>query len=167
MASLFDGLPAPEASSLTGFSGNRIDRRSENRTEESVPAALADPAARLYLFRGDQALVRGAEPLFTAAEARGLGAEPERTILLGWAAAGPRLAAELGSGTAVDDPAIRLVDLRTLAVEGAVRRGRSATGTPATASAPSAASRRRSGSAATGATAPPAAPSIFPAPTRS
>lgn len=120
MASLFDGLPAPEASSLTGFSGNRIDRRSENRTEESVPAALAEAAARLYLFRGDQALVRGAEPLFTAAEARALGAEPERTILLGWAAAGPRLAAELGSGTAVDDPAIRLVDLRTLAVEGAV-----------------------------------------------
>jgi len=120
MASLFDGLPQAEASTLTGFSGNRIDRRSENRTEATVPAALVDPAARLYLFRGDQALLRGAEPLFTAAEASALGAEPERTILLGWTAAGPRLAAELWSGTAVDDPAIRLTDLRTLAVDGQV-----------------------------------------------
>ncbi|KAB2875119.1 MAG: NAD(+) diphosphatase [Bauldia sp.] len=123
MASLFDDLPQPEASSLTGFAGNRIDRRSESRDEDSVPSALADPAAMLYLFRADQALLRStnpAEPLFTFAEAARLGTTPERTILLGWTPAGPRLAAQLADETAIDEAAIRLADLRSLAVEGTV-----------------------------------------------
>ena len=120
MPSLFDGLPQAEASTLTGFSGNRIDRRSENRTDESVPVAIADPAARFYLFRGDQALLRDADPLFAAAEAWALGAAPERAILLGWSAGGPRLAADLPAGATVDEAAIRITDLRSLAVEGQV-----------------------------------------------
>ena len=43
MAHFFDGLPTEDRSNLHGFSGNRIDRRSENRDDDSVPAALADP----------------------------------------------------------------------------------------------------------------------------
>ena len=58
MASFFEGLPETEASSLHGFSGNRIDRRSEKRDDGAVAAALADPAARLYLFQGDKAVLR-------------------------------------------------------------------------------------------------------------
>ena len=121
MTSLFDGLPDREASSFTGFAGNRIDRRSESRDDQSVQTALADPAARLYLFRGDHALLRQAdpaEPLFSLAEAIGLGAATERIILLGWTPAGPRLAAQLGDDATIDEAAVRPTELRTLAVEG-------------------------------------------------
>lgn len=119
MPNLFDGLPAEEASRLNGFAGNRIDRRSENRSEDSVPRALADPSARLYLFRADKVLVRPpADPLFSRAEAEAMGAG--EAILLGWTPAGPRLAAMLAAEAPVDEAAIRLPDLRSLAVEGAV-----------------------------------------------
>jgi NAD+ diphosphatase len=46
---LFD-RPADEPSRFVGFSGGRIDRLSENRSEDSLPAALADPDAR-YLIQ--------------------------------------------------------------------------------------------------------------------
>ena len=121
MASLFDGLPQREASSHTGYAGNRIDRRSENRTDESVPAALADPTARLYLLIGDNVVLKSAEPpapLFTLAEAKAFGAPAEQIILLGWTPSGPRLALNLPGGTSVDEAAFRLIDLRTLAIEG-------------------------------------------------
>lgn len=119
MASLFDDLPLEEASAGNGFAGNRIDRRSEKRTEESIDRALADPCARLYLFAGDKALIGAAgEPLFSTAEADRLGAARDAIILLGWATEGPRLAAQLPEATVIDESAIRLIDLRSLAVEG-------------------------------------------------
>ena len=154
MPSLFDGLRLPEASSLNGFAGNRIDRRSEKRSEGSIAAALADPGARLYLFSGDKALLEaGIDPLFAAGEARASAFRREADgVLLGWLPDGPRLAAMVPETTPLDETAIRLVDLRSLAVEGARVAGasrragagaeRSATGTHATASAPSAGSRR-------------------------
>src|SRR3712207_8378789 len=46
-----------ERSHLNGFSGNRLVRLSEARTEDSVARALADPNARLYLFAEDRALL--------------------------------------------------------------------------------------------------------------
>lgn len=123
MRSLFDGPPVPEASSLNGFAGNRIDRRSEHRDAGSVEAALADPAARLYLFRGDLALLKpgpSPDPLFPIGEALKLGAARDRTILLGWTETGPRLAAPLVEDAVVDEAAIRLIDLRSLAIEGSL-----------------------------------------------
>lgn len=121
MANFFDGIPAQDASSLHGFSGNRIDRRSENRDEDAVPAALADPAARLYLLRDDLAMLRQdkpGDPLFTAEEAGELGATDAETVLLGWGEDGPRLAAMLPETAPVDESRIRLVNLRSLAIEG-------------------------------------------------
>jgi NAD+ diphosphatase len=118
--SFFDGTPATEPSAFTGFAGNRIDRRSEKRDEQAVATALAEPAARLYLFNGDKALLRNSDPLFTAAEADAFGAPREAAVLLGWTPAGPRLAAVLPEGTAVDETDARLIDLRSLAVDGAV-----------------------------------------------
>ncbi len=121
MANFFDGFPTEDPSSLHGFSGNRIDRRSENRDDQSVPAALADPSARLYLLRDDLAMQKhgsGLDPLFTLAEAEAFGAVREEVVLLGWSEDGPRLAVTLPATTPVDEDRVRLTDLRTLAVEG-------------------------------------------------
>jgi len=123
MANFFDGIPTEDASGLHGFSGNRIDRRSENRDENAVPAALADPAARLYLLRDDQAMLKqgaGTDPLFTAAEAEALGVARDEIVLLGWSESAPRLAAMQAETTLVDESRIRLVHLRDLAIEGEV-----------------------------------------------
>lgn len=119
MESLFDGMPAEEASARNGYARNTIDRRSEKRGADSLATALADPSARLYLFRGDKALLRGTNPLFSHREATALG-ELADTILLGWSENGPRLAAALADATPIDEALIRPIDLRSLAVEGAV-----------------------------------------------
>jgi NAD+ diphosphatase len=121
MASFFDRVPAQEPSAGNAFAGNPIDRRSEERNDESIPTAYADPAARLYLFQGDKAILgQGAAPLFTAGEAEALGFTHESLILLGWATGGPRLAATLPTEAAIDEERLRALDLRSLAVEGAV-----------------------------------------------
>jgi len=121
MTSFFDGLPPVEASSALGFAGNRIDRRSEKRDDAVVVAALADLAARLYLFRGEKAVLRqDAEegPGVRWDEALALGAEAGTALLLGWSNGGPRLSVTLPETAILDETALRVVDLRTLAVEG-------------------------------------------------
>jgi NAD+ diphosphatase len=126
MPRFFDRLPQPEPSTLFGFAGNRISRMSEHRTPDSVAAALSDAAAGVYLFRADKALIKaGGDPLFTVAEALALGASRADAILLGWAAGdarggGPRLAAAIPESQPVDETQITLVDLRSLAISGAV-----------------------------------------------
>ncbi len=120
MADWFDSLPETEASALTGFAGNRIERRSEARAPDAVKRALADPAARLYLFAADRPLMRGSDPLFDAGEAEHLGLNRDEAVLLGWTPAGPRLAAVIAEDAAPDD--IVAADLRALATTGAVGR---------------------------------------------
>jgi NAD+ diphosphatase len=123
MANFFDGLPETEPSRLHGFSGNRIDRRSDKRDAAVVAMALADPAARLYLFRGDKVVLRvdGASgPLFELSEAEALAADRGATILLGWTEAGPRLAVTVPDAAAIDEARLRLIDLRSLAIEGTI-----------------------------------------------
>ncbi len=116
MTSLFDGLPAVEPSSLTGYAVNRIDRRSEMRGADSLTQALADAQARLYLFRGEPALIKtGDDPLFTADEAKALGADFGKAVLLGWIDNGPRLAAALAEEAPIDETRVAAVTLRTLA----------------------------------------------------
>ncbi len=116
MTSLFDGLPAVEPSSLTGYAGNVIDRRSEGRGPDSLAVTLADPAARLYLFRGEPALIKtGDDPLFSTEEAEALGADLTRAVLLGWSDGGPRLAAALSEEAPIDETKVAAVTLRTLA----------------------------------------------------
>jgi NAD+ diphosphatase len=120
MASFFDSLPETEASSLQGFAGNRIERRSEKRDDAALETALADAAARLYVFAGEQAVLRPGrdDPTFARAEAEALGARRDAVILLGWTNAGPRLAVTLPDGAPLDETAFRLADLRSLALEG-------------------------------------------------
>jgi NAD+ diphosphatase len=115
--SFFDGMSFPEASSRTAYAGNRIDRRSELRTADSVPTALADETARVYVFRGDPALVKpGLEPLFTPAETDGLGVERANMVLLGWTTDGPRLAATIAESVAIDEARTAPINLRALAI---------------------------------------------------
>ncbi|HVY19506.1 MAG TPA: NAD(+) diphosphatase [Bauldia sp.] len=111
----FDGMPAVEPSARVGFAGNRIERRSEHRSADAVPAAVGDDRARFYLFRGDKVLLRGSDPLFEPREADGLGAVRDETVLLGWAGDGPRLASLLPDSAQIDEQRIGLVDLRTVA----------------------------------------------------
>ena len=120
MPSFFDGQPAIEPSADTGFAGNRIDRRSEHRSADSVPAALAEPSARVYLFRSDKALLRGIDPLFTVPEAVALGADLRTTVLLGWSDNAPRLAATVPDAAVIDESRIALSDLRSVAIAGEV-----------------------------------------------
>jgi len=123
MTSFFEGLPDKEASTFNGFAGNVIDRQSEHRNAESVAAALADKTARLYLFAGDKAIYRPGtppDPLFSVSEADKLGALKTDVILLGWAEEGPRLAATLPPTDIAESDGIKILDLRSLAMEGAM-----------------------------------------------
>jgi len=119
---LFSRLPQPEPSTLTGFSGNTLDRRSESRNEATLAAALADPSARIYLLRGDDALLRSgeaAEALFTLRESEVVGAAMDDVILLGWDGSAPRLATTLTSELSFDVDMFRTVSMRSLAIAGA------------------------------------------------
>ncbi|MEO8669335.1 MAG: NAD(+) diphosphatase [Bauldia sp.] len=122
MANFFDGSPTHEPSSGNAFARNPIDRRSEERGETSIPTAFADPAARLYLFIGDKAVLKdgSSDPLFPVDAAEALNLRHETLILLGWAATGPRLAATIPDETPLEVRGLRAIDLRALAVEGLV-----------------------------------------------
>jgi NAD+ diphosphatase len=114
----FDRLPPVEPSTTVGFSGNTLDRRSEARNESTYAAALADPNVRVFLLRGDEAMMRAggtSESLFSLKEAKALGALMDDAILLGWQDSSPRIAAIVGNDTSFDVDAFHAVPLRTLA----------------------------------------------------
>jgi NAD+ diphosphatase len=108
-------MPAAEPSTLVAFAGNRIERRSEHRSDDAIPAAFHDARARLYLFRADKVLTRGGDLLFTVAEADALGLNRAEAVLLGWDGEAPRLTAVLPEAAAIDETRITLTDLRALA----------------------------------------------------
>ena len=111
-----------EASALTGYSLNPLDRLAEARNPDCVARALARIDARIYLFAGDKPLLRlvsppsGFEPSFAPAEAAALGMDAGAGVLLGYLDGAPRLAAPLRE--APSDGGLKAIDLRTLAVEG-------------------------------------------------
>lgn len=111
-----------ESSHLNGFSGSRIERASEARSETCVEEALADPRARIYVFHGDRPLlvsgVEGSTLLATPEDARRLGVDPRAIVLLGTAPEGPRLAALLAADREIGEGALA-GDLRAIASEGA------------------------------------------------
>ena len=84
--SLFSA-PEREPSQFVGFAGNRIDRQAENRSEETLPAALADPRLRVLQTRGGRLYVKlggeAADAYFTLAEAQAMGARLDDAVLLG------------------------------------------------------------------------------------
>lgn len=126
MPSFFNDRILHQRQSLLAFSGSPIERWSEGRESLDTRAALAGANAAVYLLRDDRALVRvnGAGLLagFTPAEAEEFGLDADSLIVLGVAEAGPRLAGLVAPDLALPDD-IKVVDLRSLAIEGAMAQG--------------------------------------------
>lgn len=86
MKSLF-AAPEREPSHFVGFAGNILDRDAENRSEETLPAALAEPQTRILVSRGGRLALRmGLEAMsayFRIDEAEALGVRLADAVLLG------------------------------------------------------------------------------------
>lgn len=117
--------PEREPSQFVGFAGNRIDRQSENRTDDSLEIALADPRVRILQTRGGRLYLKlddegRFEGYFTLADAVAMGAKLDRAVLLGMAEAGPVVMAP-GAIEPDDLPeAIKAIDHRSVYTQGLV-----------------------------------------------
>jgi NAD+ diphosphatase len=115
--------PQREASQFVGFAGNRIDRQSENRSDESLAMALADPLTRVMQSRGGRLYIKvseAAEPnaYFSVAEATEMGAKLGSAVLLGMSDDGPVVVAP-GSVDPDDLPeSIKAIDHRSIYTQG-------------------------------------------------
>lgn len=119
----FPDAPQAEPSSLTGFAGNRLERLSEKRSEQSVPDALADPRARLLLLGGGRAVLRlngtGLSPWFGLRELDALGVDAGDSILLGFESDGtPVLATPVDPAIADVHDDLKAIDYRSIYVQG-------------------------------------------------
>jgi NAD+ diphosphatase len=99
--SLFEtDAPHPEASRLTAFSGNRLDRAAEHRTEDCLEQAVAHDGAHILVLAGGKLVLKHddqvLDALFAKHELAGLHPDMETLILLGYRQNGePRLAVSL------------------------------------------------------------------------
>jgi NAD+ diphosphatase len=118
---LFDA-PEREPSHFVGFANNRIDRLSENRRDDCVETALADPSCRLMLLRGGRMHLRmngdGFEGYVNRAEAEALSAKLEHAVLLGWDEVGPVLAAPAALEPEALPAEIKAIDYRSIYAQG-------------------------------------------------
>jgi NAD+ diphosphatase len=109
------------------YSGSRLERAALHRGDPAKLAALADNSrAGFYLVGGDLAVLKAQEtpldPLFSPAEARALGAALE-AVFLGLLDDAPRFGAGLDAPTIESLKTrndLKLIDLRTIAMQGAV-----------------------------------------------
>lgn len=120
---LFDA-PLREASQFVGFSGNRIDRRSENRPDDCVKQALADPRTRLMILCDGRLCLKpegeSCDPWFRPGASSTLQVSLEKAILLGSDDDGPVLAAPAAIA-AEDMPAsIKAIDYRSVYTQGLI-----------------------------------------------
>ncbi|MGI6853998.1 NAD(+) diphosphatase [Mesorhizobium sp. 1B3] len=119
--SLFDAPPL-EPSQFVGFAGNRIDRQSETRGDDSAEKALADPSARLLLVTGGRICLKlnggGFDPYHDIAESEALAARLDQAVLLGWSASGPLLAAPAGIDLELLPEGIKAIDYRSVNMQG-------------------------------------------------
>jgi NAD+ diphosphatase len=118
---LFDA-PPHEPSRFVGYAGNRIDRQSENRSDDSATQALADPSARVMLMRGGRIYLKlngaGFDPYYRVGDVDALKARREHAILLGYSAEGPVLAAPAGVEPDELPDTIKAIDYRSVNVQG-------------------------------------------------
>ncbi|MDQ2632123.1 MAG: NAD(+) diphosphatase [Pseudomonadota bacterium] len=121
---LFDA-PQAEPSQFVGFAGNIIDRQSENRTDDSLERALADPATRLLLMGSGRILLKfdaegRAQGYFDAAEAATLCPETDNAVLLGFSPTGPVVAVPVTAEAETLPQTIKAVDYRSVYMQGLV-----------------------------------------------
>ena len=116
--------PEREPSQFVGFAGNRIDRQSENRSDDSLDAALADPRARIMITRGGRLWLKldggTFDPWFALAEARATGAKIEHAVLLGSDKGGPVVVAPGALEPEALPDGIKAIDHRSVYVQGLV-----------------------------------------------
>jgi len=118
----FFSTPEREPSQYVGFSGNRIDRQSENRTEASLQLALADPRLRVIVMQGGRLYMRVGTPeaagFFDTEGAHALGADFGEAILLGTSEAGPVVVAPSRvEPDALPEP-FKAIDIRSVLNQG-------------------------------------------------
>ncbi|MER8575164.1 NAD(+) diphosphatase [Mesorhizobium sp. M1338] len=121
---LFDA-PLREPSQFVGFAGNTIDRQSENRADDSVNKALADPATRLLLMNGGRLYLKlgdgnGLDPWFAAAESEAFKVSLAQGILLGFSELGPVLAVPAGIDAEQLPETIKAIDYRSVYMQGLI-----------------------------------------------
>lgn len=120
---LFDA-PLREPSQFVGFAGNTIDRQSENRADDSVEQALANPSTRLLLMHGGRLYLKpgdgGFDPWFDAEEIQPLQAPLDRGVLLGFSESGPVLAVPAGIEPEQLPEAIKAIDYRSVYMQGLI-----------------------------------------------
>jgi NAD+ diphosphatase len=109
------------------YSGSRLERAAQFRDQEDKLTALAqDQGAGMYAIGGESIILkpRGEEldPLFSPAQAQTLG-QPQETVFLGLLDGAPRFGVGLDAAAVEALKAradLKLIDLRTIAVQGAV-----------------------------------------------
>lgn len=120
---LFDA-PLREPSQFVGFAGNAIDRQSENRADDSIDKALADPSARLLLMHGGRLHLKlvdgGLDPWFHLAESQPLKPSPEQGVLLGFSESGPVLAVPVAVEPEQLPETIKAIDYRSVYMQGLI-----------------------------------------------
>jgi NAD+ diphosphatase len=118
---------SPPGQTTQAYSGSRIERAAQFRDHEDKLAVLAqDQRAAIYVISGELIVLksRGEEldPLFSLAQAQTLG-QLHETIFLGLLDGAPRFGAGLDAAAVEALKAradLKLIDLRTIAVQGVV-----------------------------------------------
>ena len=114
----FPATARPEASKFTAFSTNTIRRDSENRADDCVEVALADPDAQLMLVQGGRLyldMANGTAGLWRSRmNALSLGADLQRAVLLGTNDGRPLLAAPVSEEADEPPASIKAIDHRSV-----------------------------------------------------
>ena len=116
--------PLREPSQFVGFAGNRIDRQSENRADDCVDKALADPRSRLMLMREGRICLKlngeTFDPWYALGESEVLQPQLADAVLLGFAADGPLLAVPAGKSAEDLPQTIKAIDYRSVYMQGLI-----------------------------------------------
>ncbi|MBZ9796634.1 NAD(+) diphosphatase [Mesorhizobium sp. ES1-4] len=120
---LFDA-PLREPSQFVGFAGNTIDRQSENRADDSVDKALADPTTRLLLMNGGRLQLKiadgGFDPWYRVAESEPFSPSFSQGVLLGFSEQGPVLAVPAGIDAEQLPETVKAIDYRSVYMQGLI-----------------------------------------------
>lgn len=110
--------PFPEPSHFTGYGQNPIVRDSENRSEDSLSEALADPDSRYQLYTDNRILVRDGKAEdafhFDRKTADAFAADWTRAILLGTVSGLPRVAVPVAGFKDENNADWRALDFRSV-----------------------------------------------------
>ncbi|KQZ50414.1 NADH pyrophosphatase [Rhizobium sp. Root149] len=110
--------PHDEPSKLTAFSGNRLNRDAEHRTDDCLEPALGVPGQTLLVIAGGKVVLKREEPVpgafFSRDEIADLGSDEDNAVLLGYTVDGaPRIAMPIRTPMEELEARFRLTDGRS------------------------------------------------------